>query len=210
MFPISVKESLLFGWNTFKSRPWFFVGVILLLFVIQMLVSALQNALPGFLGFVISLVASTLLYSGILHLFLKAHDDVASARYHDLWYPKPFLNYFGVSLLLMVIVGIGFLLLIIPGIILGLMFFAAGYLVIDRGLNPIEALKESARITKGSRVKLLLLFLAMAALSILAMLPLFLGFLVVGPIVALAGVHAYRTLAHHAGELVQVEAEVKA
>jgi uncharacterized membrane protein len=199
---LSVKECFSFGWNTFKKRPWFFVGVIVLLFVIQSVIGALQNALPGFLGFLLSLITSTLLYAGMLNLFLKAHEDVASAHYQDLWHPKPFLNYLGLSILLMLIVGVGLILLIIPGIILALMFFAAGYLVIDRHLTPINALKESARITKGNLWKLFFFFLASAGLSILGMLPLFLGLLVVAPVIALASVHAYRTLAHAAGEMV--------
>jgi uncharacterized membrane protein len=199
---LSVKESLMFGWNVFKKRPWFFVGVVLILMVLQWVIGALQNSLPGVIGFIVSLLLSTLLYCGVLHLFLKAHDAVESARLKDLWYPKPFLNYLGVSLLLMIIVGIGFILLIIPGIIVALMLFAAGYLVIDRDMKPIAALKESMRVTKGNLWKLLLLGLSIALLTIIGMLPLFLGLLVVAPVAALAGVHAYRTLAHKAAEVV--------
>jgi uncharacterized membrane protein len=198
---LSVKESLLFGWNAFKKRPWFFIGVIVILVLVQWLVGYVQRTL-GPLGFLVSLAASTLLYCGILHLFLTAYEDVASATYKDLWYPKPFLNYLGVSILLMLIVGVGLILLVVPGIILGLMLFAAGYLVVDRGMKPIPALKESLKITKGNRWKLFLLGLTIVGLTILGMLPFFLGLLVVAPISALAGVHAYRTLAHHAGEMV--------
>ncbi len=200
---LSVKESLLFGWNTFKARAWFFVSIVLILVVAQWVIGTLQNALPGPLGFIVSLGLSTLLYAGFLNLFIKAHDNVASVTYKDLWHPKPFLNYLGVSLLLMVIVGVGLVLLIIPGIFFGLMFFAAGYLVIDRGMKPIAALKESRRVTKGNLWKLFLLGLTIALLTIIGMLPLFLGLLVVAPVAGLAGVHAYRVLAHGAGELVQ-------
>jgi len=201
---LSVKECLSFGWTTFKKRAWFFVGVAVLLFVIQSVISAIQNAVPDVLGFVVSLVGSTLLYAGIMNFFLKAHEDVTSVHYKDLWHPKPFLNYLGLSILLMIIVGIGLVLLIIPGVILSLMFFAAGYLVVDRGMTPIKALKESMRITKGNLLKLLLFGFTVLVLSIIGMLPLFLGLLVVVPVAGLAGVHAYRTLAHTAGELVPV------
>jgi uncharacterized membrane protein len=204
---LSVKESLSFGWNTFKKRAWFFVGVVVVLVVAQWVIGFIQNVLPGPLGFVVSLCLSTLLYAGFLNLFLKAHESVESVTYKDLWHPKPFLSYLGVSILLMLIVGLGLLLLIIPGIILGLMFFAAGYLVIDRGMGPIAALKESMRITKGNLWKLLLLGLTIAVLTVIGMLPLFLGLFVVVPVAGLAGVHAYRVLAHSAGEVVKTVPE---
>jgi uncharacterized membrane protein len=46
-------------------------------------------------------------------------------------------------------------LLIVPGIIFGLMFMFSTFLVIDRELGPIEALKESNHITHGHKWRLL-------------------------------------------------------
>lgn len=188
---LSVGECLSFGWNVFKKRPWFFIGVIFTIGIIQLVLGALQNT---FFGFILSFIASTLMYCGILKLFLTAHDDVHKASFSDLWNPKPFFKYLGVSLLLAIILGIGFIALIIPGIILMLVFFLAGYLVVDKNLNPVAALKESARMTRGNRWNLFLLVLAMIVLFILGMIPLLLGLLVVAPVLALAGIHAYRVL----------------
>ncbi|HYD93092.1 MAG TPA: DUF975 family protein [Candidatus Paceibacterota bacterium] len=189
---LSVKECLKTGWQLFKARPWFYVGITLLVTVIQMVISGLQAATPEPIATLISFVFSTLLYAGILNFYLRAHEG--AGKVGDLWNPKPFWSYLGVSLLLLLIVGIGFLLLIVPGLILAMMFFFAGYLVVDRGLNPIAALKESYRLTKGNRWKLFLLTLAVAGLAILGMIPLLLGLLIVVPVTGLASVHAYRTL----------------
>lgn len=207
---LSVKESLLFGWRTFKTRPWFFVGTFLLYAVVQIILSSIQSAMqhpapygeaPDLPSFLLSLIVSTLLYTGLITIYLKAHDNPASPTYADYWRPQPFLRYLGASLLLGVIIIIGCFLLIVPGVIAAVAFSFTGYLVIDRGLNPIAALKESARITKGNRWKLFLLGLAILGLSILAVIPFLLGLLVMGPVSMLAGVHAYRTLEHaaHAG-----------
>jgi uncharacterized membrane protein len=70
----------------------------------------------------------------------------------------------------------------------------AGFLVIEKNMKPIEALKESARMTKGSRWKLFLLGLALTGLTILGMIPLMLGLFIAAPLSMLALVHAYRTL----------------
>lgn len=198
---LSVSECFSFGWNTFKSRPWFFVATILIYAVGQMILSGIQDALD-WVGVILSIIGGTLLYMGLLNVYLKAHDNAQGAQYKDFWHPAPFVNYLLLTILLFIIVGIGFVLLIVPGIILALMFSFSGFLVVEKGMGPIAALKESARRTKGNRWKLLLLGLAATLLTILGMIPLFLGLLVVGPIAMLASVHAYRTLSGSAHEVV--------
>lgn len=195
MHAFSIRECLTFGWKTFLLRPWTYVGAVLIMWVVQVVVTGIQQGFPEpFIGFVISLAASTLLYCGALNFFIKAHDAPEQVALRNLWYPKVFFRYLLLSILLGIMIGVGLVLLIVPGIILGLMFFCAGYLTIEKNLGPIEALKESARITRGSRWRLFLLVLAMALLFVVGMIPLFLGLLVVAPIIALAGVHAYRAL----------------
>lgn len=193
---LSVHDCLAFGWRTFKSRPWFFVGTFLLYAVAQIALSIVQKAMPGILSFLLSLIVSTLLYIGLITIYLKAHADPMSPRFSDFWRPAPFWNYLGASILLGIIVVVGLILVVVPGIIAALAFALTGYLVVDKGMNPIAALKESAKLTKGNRWKLFLLGLAVLGLSLLGMIPLFLGLLVVGPVSMLAGIHAYRALEH--------------
>lgn len=202
----TVKESLGFGWRTFKARPWFFAGTVVAYFVIQFLVSMLQGSglVHEFIAFIVSLGVSTLLYCGLMQIYLKAHDDPHAPTWEDFWNPKPFLNYLGTSILLAIMVILGVIALIIPGIYLALMFSMAGYLVVDRGLGPIEALKESARLTSGQRWKLLLLGVVIFGLGILGSIPLFLGLLVVGPVSMLAAAHVYRALQSSAGAVAPV------
>jgi uncharacterized membrane protein len=191
---LSVKECLTFGWKTFKARPWFFVGTFLIYALIQILLSVVQERMPGIISFLLSIGVSSLLSIGLIHTYFKAHTDVLSPRFADLWNPKPFWTYLGTSILLGIIVVVGLILLIVPGVIAALALAFSGYLVVYRGMKPIEALKESARLTKGNRSKLFLLGLSLIGLAILGAIPLFLGLLVVGPVSMLAGIHAYRTL----------------
>lgn len=144
--------------------------------------------------FLVSLALSTLIDMGLTAVTLRAHDDVAHVSFHDLWHPKSFLNYLGMSIIVGILTFIGFILLIVPGVILALMFAFTKFLVIERDLHPIAAMKESARITKGSRVTLLLLALAIIGLNALGLIALFVGLLVTLPVSMLAWAHAYRTL----------------
>lgn len=200
---LNVKECLSFGWKTFLARPWFFVGTVVVYMIIQIIVGMLQEGMPGILTFLLSLVVSTLLYVGLIHVYLKAHDNVESPQYKDLWNPSVFWSYLGLSILLFIIVGIGFVLLIIPGIFLAIALGMSGFALVDRKLNPIEALKESWRLTKGNRWKLLLLSLALLVIAIIGIIPLMLGLLVAAPVAMLASIHAYRTLS--GGTLTTVE-----
>lgn len=67
---------------------------------------------------------------------------------------------------------LGLLLFIVPGIILALMWAVAPYGIADRRLGPIEALKDSARLTKGYRLRIFLLML----LSLVLIVPMILLF----------------------------------
>lgn len=136
----------------------------------------------------------SLLAMGSFAFLLKAHDDVAAARLSDFWHPQDFLKYVAVIILFNVIVVIGIILLIIPGIIAALTFMYAPYLVIDKGLGPIEALKESARITKGNKWRLLALSGATVLVMLLGVLVLLVGTIVAMPVVMLATIDAYRKL----------------
>ena len=67
---------------------------------------------------------------GLVTFLLRAHDDVQSAKISDLWNPEPFWHYLGGEILASVVILIGLVLLIVPGIIaaVGFGFFAGSSL----------------------------------------------------------------------------------
>jgi len=61
-------------------------------------------------------------------------------------------NYLGIvlaNLLKVALVMLGFILLVIPGIIIACRLVFVGFLVMDKGLDPITAVEESWRMTRG-------------------------------------------------------------
>jgi len=201
--PISVRSSIQFGWQTFKERPWFLVGTGVLLVIIHTVLSlpdyapaqgaATASLALGILSFVAFLL-SFLVDLGTTNFMLRTHDNVGSVQLRDLWRPDLYWRYLGAVILVGLSVLGGLILLIIPGIIFALALSFASILVVDRGLGPIAAMKESMRLTKGYRWRLLLFFLALILLNVLGVLLLLVGLLVTMPISALAWLHIYRAI----------------
>lgn len=192
-----------FGWESFKKRPLFLIGAFLIILLagwtINFITEPFENeGLPSFIGYLISVVLQTFLGMGMIALFLKAHDSILSADIKELWHPKPFWNYLGAMILYGLAALLGLVLLIIPGVIAMLALQFADYLVIDRNLGPIEAIKESARITRGHLWELLMLFAFLFLLNLAGTLVLLVGLFVTAPVSMLAIVHAYRTLSEKA------------
>ena len=205
----SVKSALRFGWETFMKRPWFFVLATLLVAIAQILVNALTSASddlltgsaedPSIVGVLLSIGLGTLINMGAVAFYLSAHDNPDTVELSALWHPHPFWKYLGASILAWLAFALGLLLLIVPGIIFGLMFMFATILVIDRELGPIEAMRESNRVTRGHKWNLLGLVLVLALVNLLGALALFVGLLVSVPVTMLALMHVYRILAGGAG-----------
>ena len=207
---LSVQESIVFGWRTFVKRPWFFILLIAGMLILYGILSSVTDPEnyregSGFMLFVVSIasaVVGAVLEIFLINLALKAHDSAETLTLADGYATIPFWQYLAVKILTGIIVFVGFILLVVPGIIAALMLMFGNYLVVDKGLGPIAAMKESMRITKGSRWKLLLFVLALAILNIVGALCVLVGLLVTIPVTMLAMVHAYRTLEHKANEVV--------
>ncbi|HRH55480.1 MAG TPA: DUF975 family protein [Candidatus Paceibacterota bacterium] len=208
MQTLTVKDPLSFGWNKFKSRPWLFVQAGLVLLLANIAVSVVQSlfeagsevgegtilVLGSLLSMIFGIAASMLMSMGETAFFLRAHDSVQDTSLRMLWHPHPFWKFVAATLLAGVLIFLGLILLIVPGIILGILFMFVGYLVIDKNLEPIDALKQSWAMTKGSRWTLFFLGLALLGLNILGFIALIVGLFVTIPVSFLATVHAYRVL----------------
>ena len=188
----SAFDALKFGWETFKKRPSFLMAVTAFIGLIACVTSAGAHA--GGLLKLAEVIIGIFVGMGIVAFALKAEHDVHTADWEDLWHPHSFWPYLGGVLLAAVIIVCGLVLLIVPGLIALSMFAFVKYLIIDRDLGPIEALKESARITKGNRLEVLWLIVLLIAINIVGLCALIVGLLLTIPVSIIAMAHAYRTL----------------
>ena len=205
----TIGAALRFGWETFKRRAWFFVGATAVLFlalaITGSITSGIDTAITGSaeqssgVGGLINLILGTLINMGATAFSLRAHDDPDGVQLSSLWHPQPFLKFLAASILVAIVVGLGMLLLVVPGVILGLMFLFTTYIVIDRERGPIEAMKDSNAITRGYKWQLLGLGLLLALINLGGLLALGVGMLVTVPVTLLAFAYAYRVLSSRAG-----------
>ena len=200
----SAGAAIRYGWETFKRRPWFFVGATFVILLLSGLINGLASGIdavftgsadePSIAGMIINLGLGTLLSMGATAFYLVAHDNPEAADLSLLWHPQPFWKYLGMYLLVALVIAAGLILLIVPGIIFALMFMFAPLIVIERELGPIDAMKESNRITRGHKWPLLGLVALLILINVLGVLALVVGLLVSIPVSTFAFVHAYRSL----------------
>ena len=200
----SPGAALRFGWATFKKRPGFFILAGLVILLISAAVSAVTTGIdatisgsadePSIVGSLLNTALGVLVSMGATAFYLHAHDNPEGATLSSLWHPRPFWKYLLASLLLGITIAIGFLLLIVPGIIFTLMFLFTTFIVIDREFGPIEAMKESHRITRGHKLPLLGFLLLLMLINLGGLLAFVVGLLVTIPVSSLAVTHAYRVL----------------
>jgi len=196
----SARSALRYGWETFKRRPWFFAGATLVILLISALIDTLTSGIdaaftgsteePSIVGLIVNIGLGTLLSMGATALYLVAHDSPEAADLALLWHPQPFWKYLGMSILVALVIGVGLILLIVPGIIFALMFMFSPFIVIERELGPIDAMSESSRITRGHKWPLLGLLVLLILINVLGLLALVVGLLVTIPVSTLALVHA--------------------
>lgn len=94
---------------------------------------------------------------------------------------KNVLYYFVASILVGIVVVVGMVMLIVPGIIFAMMFSMTYYLLVDKGMGPIESMKASKHMTSGNKWLVLRTTTAVIMLNILGLLALGVGLLLTIP-----------------------------
>jgi len=214
----SPGDAIRFGWETFKKRPWFFVGAMVILVIAQIAAEAVSTGFdavtggdsenPSILGSLVSYGLGILISMGMTAFFLAAHDDPEGVELAALWHPNPYWKFLGASLLATLALAIGLVLFIVPGLIAMVLFMFSTFLVIDRGLGPIDALKTSMEMTKGNRWPLFGFILLCMLIIFVGILALGVGLLVAVPIVGLAFVYAYRLLSGRTAQIQPPDARI--
>lgn len=191
----SVKQSIKIGWEKFKAHAGICALTTLLMLALSSFSWKDDHFNPGiFLFFIAVMVLSMIVKIGFTKIFLRIYDG-ESPKFIDIF--KEYLlfwKYLGVSILMPLAVLGGLILLIIPGIFWAVRFSLSPIIVVDTGVGPIKAMKESWVITKGNFWKLLGFWIVIILLNILGMLVLGIGLLVSVPVTTLAGIYVYREL----------------
>jgi uncharacterized membrane protein len=136
------------------------------------------SALLGILALAYALLLSWPLEYGVSFAFLKAArgNQLNVKDMFDVF--QNYLNAVLANLLVLVIIVIGFVVIIVPGIIFMCKFAFVPYLVVDRRMDVIEAVKESWRMTRGYAWKVFLMGLLAIPIAITGLLCVGVGIIV--------------------------------
>lgn len=195
---IDVGGSISYGWEAFKKYP----GQLIAAFIIVWLITGVVSALAGFGGGdslvlslllnVVSWVVALVLAKGLVTIAL----DVTHGRDVDLgklFSGEHLGQYLLGSIIVGVLVGLGLILCIIPGLFIAVAWQFTPYRIIDRGETATEALSGSWELVKPQFWSLVGLLLALAGINLIGALLCLVGLLVTVPLSAVAVAHAYRT-----------------
>ncbi|MGL4229332.1 MAG: hypothetical protein ACRCR3_11930 [Tannerellaceae bacterium] len=195
---LTVGYILKSSWIAVKANIWILSG----LFFVYMVLSQVIQLFAGsnyaslrFIFFNIAVYVVTLLfYGGYIKNIMQAFngDEPQFKAFGEM--SGRILNLFISSILFIIAAVIGLALFIIPGIyiMLRLQFYLIA--IVDKNMNPIEALQYSWKITKGHAWKLFLIYLTQLGLSILGVLLLFIGIIFTTPIAIATQVKTYKVL----------------
>jgi hypothetical protein len=198
--PFTVGDSLRSGWRITRSNLMVLVAVTFVFLAVAIIVQSALDRVPredllaSFMANVLWLAVIGVIQVSMILISLKLCDGVRPRLADLLPNSVVVLRFIYVSLLFNLIVIGGLVLLVVPGVLWGCMFAMAPYLVVDRGYGAVDALRASARMTAGSRWRVLGLFLAAVALIVAGLLALLVGVLVTFPLTQVAWAYAYRRL----------------
>ena len=144
-YAVKIGDYIGTGWETFKKNPGGFVGFTLVVFLINVAVAKInQSASP--VGTLISLLVSGPLNAGFLIVAFKLLKNRATTFGDFFRGFNNFLPLFLVSLVSSVMIGIGFVLLLLPGIYLAVAYTFALPLVLEKKMNFWDAMEFSRKL----------------------------------------------------------------
>lgn len=196
MGDLPIFNTISHAWEVVKAN----LGMLVLLFFVSFVVVLIPSGLSTLFddSAPLALVFNLLSYSvsfivqiGLIRVGLKAYNG-EDISFEDLYSDiGKFISYAIASILYGIIVSIGFMLLIIPGIYLSIRLFFFTIAVVSEDLGPIEALKRSYELTQGNVLSILVLTFMLSLLNFAGVLLLGVGLLITIPIMEIALIHAY-------------------
>jgi uncharacterized membrane protein len=201
MKKISYSEILKTAWKGLISQIWLLVGLIIGFTIVYSLLFVFGSPKPNepitISGWIVSVAATVFLllfYLGYIKNCFQTLDgeEPQFSAYGQM--SRKIFTFFVAGIVFGLIITIGLVLLIIPGIYLALrlQFYLAAIVSEDAGI--IDSLKRSWEITKGEELELLVLYLIEFLLVIAGTIALFIGIFITIPLIVLMYCYTFHKL----------------
>lgn len=189
---VAIGQAFSYGWTELKKNFWYFVGLAVIVLIIESISSGPRDGRTYFN--LLGLFLSAWMTSGYIKIILDYYGGTKRELTDVFTQFAYFWRVLGASILVGIIVVLGFIALIIPGIYFGLRFMFTVPLIIDKNLDIGEAMKQSTELTRGIKGSLFLFVLVMIGVMILGFICLGVGVFIAMPVVWLAYIYLYKNL----------------
>jgi len=190
---IVIGDAIEFGWTAVKSHILFFICIFLLF------------AALSFMSYGASAIGTQivlgLLVSGISLGYIKLSIDMVDGKAPE--FKELFscfsllLKYLIAAIIYTIVVSIGLVLFVIPGIIWAVQFGFYPYVIVKERLGPLSALRKSSALTAGVKGRLIIFAFALLGINLLGVIALGIGLIITIPMSVIAAAHVFRQLEKH-------------
>jgi len=194
------KEAIAFGWEKAIGNIGFFIVMIIILVAASMAPQILAGAFAKVKIFAFIFILAGMILQLELRLgvtkSLIAFADGKKPAIGELFscFDKRIVTVFVAGILYSLMVFLGTLLLIVPGIILGIKFMFFGYFIVDKNAGIMESFKMSSALTDGSKTNIFLFALLLWLINAAGALCLGIGLIITIPLSMVAVAYVYRKL----------------
>lgn len=192
---LTVKESLSFGWEMYKKYWRLLVGIFIFIAVLSIIVGFIAEEGNSGSSYLLNMLLQSFVGVGVITISLAIYEKKEGIEFKTFFSRMEyFINYFIGILIYSIIIFVGLILFVIPGIIWALKYQFFGYFVVERGLSPMDAIRESGKITMGKKWFLFRLWVVLIVLNIIGALFVGVGLLVTLPLTILSTVYVYKKI----------------
>lgn len=191
MKKLSVITAIQTGWQKTKEQLGFWIPLTLLCAIIFYIIFRFKvnDDLSTFLLIIGLIVVEIMWIKNILSQY-----NNGPLEYWRRLNIYEFLNYLILRVLVEILVIIGLIFLIIPGIVISIRLSMAPFLLIDKKMNPIDAIKKSWEITKGYGLEIFAYRIVSIFIILSGIICLLVGLLIAVPVVQLGNGYIYNLL----------------
>lgn len=187
----SKGAAIRFGWATATGNLGLFVLAIAIIMGIGLMPAVVTDS---WVVMVVTWVFDMAVGMGMLRMSLRFVDG-EKGELVDLFSTISLIpKYLLASIVVGAVVTVGFCLLVLPGIYWSVRLYLFPWVLVDKGVGPIEAIRQSWEMTRGSFWNLFLFGVLLCLINILGMCAILLGLLVTIPLSVVAIGFVYRRL----------------
>lgn len=205
-YELNVSETLSQAWDATSGAKLSILGALVLVGLVNagaalalatlfgLLLPELAPSAAGLLLQLIMLAVMTPLNTGLVILGIQRAGDVEISAFSIFEHYDKTVPLFLTVLLMSLLISVGIMLLVLPGIYLAIAYVFALPLVVDKGLSPWQALEASRKAVTHSWFKIFGIMILLLFFVWVSMLPLLLGLIWSLPFSFVAMGMIYRTL----------------